>query len=416
MKKIKTIITIVLMIVSLILMPQKVNASFGIETADLYSKGVYNDYLHFGNTGIVFNYVVYLKDGIEYPAYCLNKDLDGITQNYTYSVNTEELLSNVKIWRAIINGYPYKTAAELGCNTNEEAFIATKQAVYCMLYDRNPNEYNAYDEREQRVLNALTQIVTNANNSSQIKQNANLEIIDVTSKWEQDVVDTKYISKVFSVSSNAPINTYTINIENMNIEGAKIVNEQNEETMEFKQGENFKILIPITNMQTDGSFNINVVGQVATKPVLYGYSTNRSMQDYAITGTIYEEGDGTKTDYYWKNNTKIIIIKEDEKENKLEGVKFNLLNENKEIMYADLTTNQNGEITINNLLPAKYYIEEISTLKGFKTINEPIEVNVGYNEELKVKVTNKEEIIEIEKPETINKEKDAIVKLPKTGM
>ena len=106
------------MITGIVTIPTKVKASFSIDSASLYSKGSYSDYLHFGNIGIVFNYVVYSKDGIEYPAYCLNKDLDGVTGSSSYSVTTQELLSNVKVWRAIINGYPYKTATELGCNTN----------------------------------------------------------------------------------------------------------------------------------------------------------------------------------------------------------------------------------------------------------------------------------------------------------
>ena len=174
MKKIISIFLVILMIIGIVVMPTKSYASFSIESADLYSKGIYSDYLHYGDIGIVFNYVVYSKDGVEYPSYSLNKDLDGVTGSYTYSVSTDELLSDVRVWRTIINGYPYKSAAELGCATNEEAFIATKQAVYCMLYGRRPEEYNANDEREQRVLNALTQIVTNANNSTQIKQSSNL--------------------------------------------------------------------------------------------------------------------------------------------------------------------------------------------------------------------------------------------------
>ena len=66
------------MIIGIISIPSKSNASFKISKADLYSKGFYKDYLRLENMGIVFNYVVYAKDGQEYPAYCLNKDLDGI--------------------------------------------------------------------------------------------------------------------------------------------------------------------------------------------------------------------------------------------------------------------------------------------------------------------------------------------------
>ena len=415
MKKIISIILIILMIMSIVVIPTKAKA-FSIDSADLYSKGLYEGYLRYGNTGIIFNYVVYSKDGKEYPAYCLNKDLDGVTSEVSYSVSTEEALTNVKVWRAIINGYPYKTASELGCDTNEEAFIATKQAVYCMLYDRDVNEYNAQDERQERVLNALTNIVTNARNTTEVKQNANLSIIDVTEKWEQDSIDNKYIAKTFTISANAPVNTYKVTLENIKIEGTKIVNEQNEEKTEFQYGENFKVLIPIKNLQNDGNFNIKVEGQVATKPEIYGYSTNRNLQDYAITGSIYEEGTGVRTVYYTENETKIIIVKQDDDVKLLEGVKFNLLNEDKEVIFSDLTTNTNGEITVKNLQPGKYYIEETSTLNGYEIYDKLIDVNVTYNEAFTVKVTNSKEIVEIEKPIVKENQTQVVAKLPKTGM
>lgn len=415
MRKILSIL-IILMTIGMSIIPVKTNASFSIDSANLYSKGIFNDYISFRNDGTFFNYVVYEKNGKEYPAYCLNKDLDGVTPNFTYSVTTEELLTNVKVWRAIINGYPYKTATELGCATNEEAFMATKQAVYCMLYNRNISEYSAKDERQERVLNALTNIVTNARNSSETKPSADLTINDMTKNWEQDKINNKYLSKTFTVFANAKIDTYKVALENIKIDGVKIVNEQNEEKEEFKYNEQFKIIIPITNMEQDGQFNIKVEGQVATKPVLYGCSASSSLQDYAITGNIYEDGKGEKTINYLKNETKIIIKKQDDDEKLLEGVKFNLLNENNEIIYLGLTTNPNGKIIINNLEPGKYFIEETSTINGYKVYEGLIEVNLTYNEEFTVTVTNSKEYIEIEKPEIKQNQKEVVVKLPKTGM
>ena len=47
----------------------------------------------------------------------------------SYSVSIQDAISDVKLWRIIINGYPYKTIEELGCNSKEEAFTATKQAI-----------------------------------------------------------------------------------------------------------------------------------------------------------------------------------------------------------------------------------------------------------------------------------------------
>lgn len=416
MKKIVSTILSLLMIIGIISIPTKVQASISINEANLYSKGKYIDYLHWGTIGIVFDYVVYEKDGQEYPAYCLNKNLKGASADLSYTVNIDELLTNVEVWRTIINGYPYKTYQELGCANKEEAFLATKQAVYCAIYGRDPNEYVANSDIAVRVKNALMQIVTNAKNSTEVKASADLTIQDVTSKWEQDDIDSKYVSKKFTVKANNTINSYSVELEEMLIEGAKIVNENNEEKNTFNYGENFKIIIPITNMKNDGNFNIKVNGKVATKPILYGYSTNSNLQDYALTGNIYEDGSGKKTVNYTKNETKIIVLKQDDDGNPLEGVKFNLLDDKKNVLYAELTTNNEGKVAVENLAPGIYFLEEISTVNGYALCKEQIETEVKYNERLTIRITNSKGIIDVEKPEILENEKEVVVKLPKTGM
>ncbi len=425
MKKLIITIIILQMIIAIFILPNKSQAVFSIDKADLYSKGTYSDYLRFGGMGIVFDYVVYQKDGQEYPAYCLNKDLKGASSSLSYSVNVNTLLTDVKIWRTIINGYPYKTPEELGCNTKEEAFLATKQAVYCAIYDRDPNTYIATDEIGERTKNALIQIVTNARNSTEIKQSADLEIEDVTEKWEQDTINKRYLSKKFKINANSTINSYSVKLEELNIDGVKIVNENNEEKTEFNYGEIFKIIIPIKNITADGNFNIKVNGKVATKPILYGYSSDPNLQDYALTGNIYEDGSGEKKVYYTKNETKIKILKLDEQGNPLEGVKFSLLDENKCVIQTELITDKEGKITIENIIPGTYYLEETDALNGYTEYEELIELNLSYNEALTLTVTNEKETITIEEPlitenyeEVILKspQNDEPIKLPKTGM
>ena len=425
MKKLIITIIILQMIIAIFILPNKSQAVFSIDKADLYSKGTYSDYLRFGGMGIVFDYVVYQKDGQEYPAYCLNKDLKGASSSLSYSVNVNTLLTDVKIWRTIINGYPYKTPEELGCNTKEEAFLATKQAVYCAIYDRDPNTYIATDEIGERTKNALIQIVTNARNSTEIKQSADLEIEDVTEKWEQDTINKRYLSKKFKINANSTINSYSVKLEELNIDGVKIVNENNEKKTEFNYGEIFKIIIPIKNITADGNFNIKVNGKVATKPILYGYSSDTNLQDYALTGNIYEDGSGEKKVYYTKNETKIKILKLDEQGNPLEGVKFSLLDENKCVIQTELITDKEGKITIENIIPGTYYLEETDALNGYTEYEELIELNLSYNEALTLTGTNEKETITIEEPlitenyeEVILKspQNDEPIKLPKTGM
>lgn len=438
-KKISIIITLIVILISLI--PIRANAVVPIESAYIYANKK-TDYLLIWNGIKVHTHMaVYKKDGKEYPAYCMDRELSGVEIGVSQTVDVNKLVSNVMVWRAIINGYPYKTISELGCKTEEEAYLATKQAVYCMLTNRDVNEYSAVGESGQRTLNALKQIVKNARSSSITKVSSELKVNQKNSLWKVDNIDTEYISQTFNVSANAGFDKYLVELKNLDIEGAKITDKNNNEKKEFKSNEEFKVLIPIINIKKDGNFTINVSGKVATKPVFYGETRDSSLQSYALTGYTYEEGNGSKKVYFTKNDTKIIIVKKDNTgKNKLQGVEFELLNENKDVIYTGLTTDKDGQITIENLLPGTYYIRETRTLEGYEIYNKLIEIKLDLNEKATVNVINSEEEpdisinnieteISVESSESkievhnsknnidIKNNKNEInVKLPKTGM
>ncbi|OLA93960.1 MAG: hypothetical protein BHW64_05710 [Candidatus Melainabacteria bacterium LEY3_CP_29_8] len=132
---------------------------------------------------------------------------------------------------------------------------------------------------------------------------------------------------------------------------------------------------------------------------------------------MYEEGNGEYIDEYDKNQTKIIIIKQDEDtQERLEGVEFQLLDENQNVIYTNLQTDKNGKIEIENLIPGKYYIKESRTINGYEIYQDLIEADVNLNEEITVSVNNhKQDVPKIEK---VNKEKEVTNTkiLPITGM
>lgn len=382
------------MIISLI--PMRINAVEPVNTARIYSKGLTDGLLV--RDGITrHTYIaVYKKDGKEYPAYCLNRELPGVEEG-PQTVNVNELVTNVMVWRVLINGYPYKTLAELGCNTEAEAYLATKQAIYCVLENINVNSYTAVDsDSGRRTLNALRKIVSNAKKSSASKVSSALTINQENSVWRVDKLDGKYVSRTFSVTANAGFDTYKVSLKNNEIQGIKIADENNKAKSTFKPNEKFKILIPINNMLKDGSFTINVAAKVNTKPVLYGKSTVSGLQNYAMTGYTYEDGTGSKSVNYSKNDTRIIIEKKEETSGKLlQGVEFEVLDGNKNQLYAGLKTNSKGQIQINNLLPGIYYIKETKTLDGYQIYDKLIKIDLELNEKATVQVINSKEPPEI---------------------
>ena len=425
-KKLISIISIIVILIGLI--PISSKAVVPIDTAYIYANKKTEGLLMWKGLKIHTHLAVYKKDGKEYPAYCMNRELPGVEIGRSQTVDVKQLVNNVMVWRAIINGYPYKSISELGCNTEEEAYLATKQAVYCMLTNRDVNEYSAIGEAGERTLNALKTIVNNARNSNQTKVSSELTVNEQEKLWKIDNLDSSYISKTFLVTANTSMSKYTVNVKNLKIEGYKLVDQNNKEKTEFSNSEKFKILIPIQEVKQDGNFSIEVSAQVATKPVFYGESRDSGLQSYALTGYTYEEGTGSKKVYYTKNETKIIITKTDDKTGKkLEGVEFELLDKNQNKIYTEITTNKDGIATIDNLLPGIYYIKETRTLEGYQLYSKLIKVELELNEETTVNVINSEEEPEIykeeKKTELAVKEKKSNIKvketgpkLPKTGM
>ena len=425
-KKLISIISIIVILIGLI--PISSKAVVPIDTAYIYANKKTEGLLMWKGLKIHTHLAVYKKDGKEYPAYCMNRELPGVEIGRSQTVDVKQLVNNVMVWRTIINGYPYKSISELGCNTEEEAYLATKQAVYCMLTNRDVNEYSAIGEAGERTLNALKTIVNKARNSNQTKVSSELTVNEQEKLWKIDNLDSSYISKTFLVTANTSMSKYTVNVKNLNIEGYKLVDQNNKEKTEFSNSEKFKILIPIQEVKQDGNFSIEVSAQVATKPVFYGESRDSGLQSYALTGYTYEEGTGSKKVYYTKNETKIIITKTDDKTGKkLEGVEFELLEKNQNKIYTEITTNKDGIATIDNLLPGIYYIRETKTLEGYQLYSKLIKVELELNEETTVNVINSEKEPEIykeeKKTELAVKEKKSNIKvketgpkLPKTGM
>ena len=118
------------------------------------------------------------------------------------------------------------------------------------------------------------------------------------------------------------------------------------------------------------------------------------------------------------NKTKIEIKKQDgETKLPLKNAKFNLLDENKQILYSELITDDEGIIELQHLLPGIYYLEEIKAPEGYYGYDELIMLEIKLNQKTVIVVENYEK--QDEKPnETPQEENEILVgnkKLPKTG-
>ena len=388
-----------------------------ISSANIYGVGDCGCLLTYKGVTVKVSYVEYNHNGISYPAYCLDKTKPG-AETTPYTVSIQSMVQDVGLWRRIINGYPYKSIGELGVANKEEAFTATKQAVYCYIHGNNPDDYGAIGEAGERTLNAMKNIINNAQNSNESKLSSTITINKNISEWKQDNIDKNYVSRTYSISAKSNVSNYKITLTkegSSDLGGIKLTDENNNEQTEFASNQKFKILVPIKNMTEKGVLNLKAEAEVETKPILYGTAPDSGYQDYALTAATFENSTGSANDEYQKNETKIIIIKKDqENEKRLEGVEFELLDENRQTVYTDLKTNKEGKIVIENLIPGNYYIKEIRTTDGYEIYDQPIKVDIELNQEITVTINNKKE----EKPQidTTKKANKELKKLPVTGM
>ncbi|MBR6033463.1 MAG: Cys-Gln thioester bond-forming surface protein [Clostridia bacterium] len=365
-------------------------ATFFVEEANLKSKGTFTGSITYNGTEIATTYVYYVKDGVEYPAYCISPGADGVGEYGNYTVTVDSLLTDVNLWRVITNGYPYKTPAELGCNSAEEAFTATKHAVYCAIFGREASWYGTIGEKGVRVRNAMAKILSDARSGSSGKPSSNIEINSKQSNWVVDTSLSNCVSQTFGITASTTYNTYSVSLEGNYPEETSILDENNKPKNTFAAGEKFKIAIPMKALNNSGEFRVKVTTKLNTKPVLYGKApSGTGLQDYALTASIYEDAEGTKLLSYSKNDTKIEILKQDEKTLKpISGVEFRILDSNKKPVYTNLVTNSKGKVTVNNIAPGKYYIEEVKAPDGYVKYDELIECTIEYNQLLTITVNN----------------------------
>lgn len=421
--KIKQIISIFLILITLIttfsiFQTNSNAATYIIDEADLYSKGEIVCFTY-KNILVGVEYIVYKKDGVEYPAYCLNRNLPGVTEEEEYTVTVDKIVSNNKIWRAVTNGYPFKTRQELGCYSNIEAFAATKMAVYDAMYDYDWNDFKARDAQGERIITAAEKISKAARSSTATKPVSIVDVKTDDTKWEKDSIDGNYASKTFYVTTNVESTKYDVKLNNVAIEDVKVTDLQNTERTNFKTGEKFKVLLPISEMDKAGEFEIEVTADMKTMPILYGDSGDSSKQSYALAAGYYEFENSKLKVKYLENTTKIEILKKDaETENVLKNAKFNILDENKNVIYSDVTTDENGKAVVENIMPGKYFIQEIKSPDGYTIYDELVEIDVELNQKYTVNINNYEEPENEEKQvedndKTVTGKKEVF--LPRTG-
>lgn len=332
-------------------------------------------------------YIGYENNKKIYPAYCLNRELPGpeaVEGGYIASI--DKTITDPVLWRTIISGYPYKSIEELGVETEWDAFMATKQAIYSILYNRNVRElYRGIDVRGEKIVNAIDKMVQEGRNGSKTPQNASLTVKKVGELQKAD----EYYAQRFSVKSNVPIDNYIIKSITNAPEGTFISDSHGNKKEIFSGNEDYFVNIPKSVMNKDLDYTINIYAECETYPVFYGVAPNEGLQDHAIT---YSKLGGYNAQMNIKeklNNCQIKVVKLDEDTDKpLKNIEFTLYSEDPHFNYT-ISTNEEGIAYFDNLFPGKYILKENSTNEEYFINSQEYPIVLEINQTKEITVTNK---------------------------
>ena len=154
-----------------------------------------------------------------------------------------QIANNQAVWRVLLNGFPYKSAQEMGLDNDYQAFAVTKQAVYSVLDGRDTNRYFGATEVGNRMANKIRELAAIGRNGTQTYTDP---VISATANSQAGVdnIDSKYVSQTFSVNSS--------------------------------------VIVPRVNIRNDINVQFSITGQCETYPILFRKSTKCKLTKLCI--------------------------------------------------------------------------------------------------------------------------------------
>lgn len=339
------------------------------------------------------------NNGEKKIAYCMNPELDGVGwlpgEDETYNTTVQEEYINNKIWKILKSGYPNVTPQELGVETPDDAYLATKQAVYWILRNRKLEDIYSYfragetqingqnlediHRRGEKVISAIYKLVNIGYNGTD-QQVENVQIVDETD-FIQDV-DINFFSKTYKIIAQKDNTKVTITGIQGAPQGTYITDDKGNRKSIFENDEYIKIKVPKEKIVDNLQINIECKIESETFPIYYAKSNVEGKQNYIVlTDKIKEEYKNVKLDIDAYISEIHIIKIDSETYEPLEGVKFEING----AIFKDgpkdgiiLTTNEKGKAELKGIKPGKIKVKEIEAKEGYILNEDEIEFDIIY--------------------------------------
>ena len=231
------------------------------------------------------------------PAYCVNPTTDGVPQAVGTGQSIKYLAQNQatdpKIVGIVGNGYPHRSLEELGLDNVQQAYYATKVALWCYLVPNwsidkvtiAPGLSEHEQQIAQRLLTAAKDIYNRGSGWTDVLIPGLTVSSDQQNAYEVQINGETYLQQVYTVKSGTWVDGLEISVwfDGENVpSGMKIVNMNNQEIEK----------IPVEGAGYQGQFKVicpkaSISGSVNAKLLLEG-NVNQYAAFYAVcqeTGT-----------------------------------------------------------------------------------------------------------------------------------
>ena len=308
----------------------------------------------------------YDDNGKKHPAFCVdpNKAGPGEIPAGQYDVNVTGAETNEKIAAILNNSIPYKTYQELGVANEEEAYAATKAAIWCVIGVSSYTDKNLWQSPGNPNVKTLFDKLVNLalSNPDPVQQAVyGSAKIDKEPVLDGDIYYQRF--KVTETSNSGKyIDSYKVELTGDYPNGTKITDESGVEKTNFKGDENFVIRVPASEVPENDTVeaNVQITATLFSNVILIGKPLDGlegQVQDMEIAMPYQDVITSAKMSVPNKPDTpdtpnpppgsgNLIVIKLDARDNAtpLEGVTFDCYNSNGQLIDTG-TTDASGKWT-----------------------------------------------------------------------
>ena len=337
-------------------------------------------------------------------AYCI--DYGYRAPNSGASLTYIKTARSNKLVAVISNGYPNKSAEQLGAVNKEAAYLGTQMAVWQTVSGTSYTKGNTFETKKIQPAAGYENVVNNAKQvAAKILASATYNPTISISDGKVDYDSYVEMNKIgpFKVKvTGYKYTTFKTSLVNAP-EGSYVVDKDNHIRNEYNAGEDVYVLVSKTAAPKNVTLKVTAV---ANEKVAVLYGAGSSMQNFVFLDLEQKNIEASKQFTWEKREGNIEIVKVDQNGASVEGAEFKVVDESGK-QVAKQKTNKEGKITIKGLPVGKYTVTEISAPEGYILNAETKTVTVKTGETARIKAVNEKIIggLEIIKIDEDTKEK-----------